>query len=450
MKKEILLCIFLLLFFTGPASASEKGSTLQMTSTLENSDTQLQFNYAENIGDGRGITFGVCGFCTGTYDGNILIKHYTKLNPDNTLAKYIPAMDKIDAGSHNAAGGDGNPSVTGLDGFIKDVQNCNDPLFKQAQIDMLDELYYNPAMKLADSIGAKNALTRAFIYDMCVRHGPDDAKHIIDDAGTTPKQGADENAYLLKLLSLRDAKLKQEGLGDVNRDQGYKNILSSGNVGLVTPFKFVAYGDSFTIDDIPVVVPDPVGPPEPVEIETPTSVTDTGTLTIYKTPLGAGTPPATQCLTGGGNSIDYTAVPASSTDPTLVQFKDLSKGTETYISWEFGDGTYLTGTEITPQLKNPVHKFPKTGYYIGGLTIRCTGYNGFLWVHKTVIIKAGGTVEEIPVVDEPVIEEEPVIDEGTEEEEITEDECVSERIHKHSERRHRDYKRHYSGRHNRR
>ncbi|KKI00109.1 hypothetical protein EO95_07310 [Methanosarcina sp. 1.H.T.1A.1] len=118
------------------------------------------------------------------------------------------------------------------------------------------------------------------------------------------------------------------------------------------------------------------------------STAASASLTIYKTPLGAGTPPATQRLTGGGNSIDYTAVAASSTDPRIVQFKDLSRGKETYIRWDFGDGTSLSGTKITPQLKNPVHKFPKTGYYISGLTIRCTGYNGLLWVHKTLIIKA--------------------------------------------------------------
>jgi len=118
------------------------------------------------------------------------------------------------------------------------------------------------------------------------------------------------------------------------------------------------------------------------------SSTASASLLIYKTPLGAGTPPATQLLTARGNSIDYTAVAASSTDPRMVQFKDLSKGTETYISWEFGDGTYLSGTKITPALKNPVHKFPKPGYYIGGLTIRCTGYRGLMWVHKTIIIKA--------------------------------------------------------------
>jgi uncharacterized membrane protein len=252
-----ILALFMVMVTVMPTGAAEsssnntssmKNAILQMTATLENSDTQLHFNYAENLGDGRGITFGCIGFCTGTYDGNILIKHYTELNPDNTLAKYIPALDKIDAGPHYAAGGDGNPSVEGLSGFIKDVNECDDPLFKTAQIDKLDELYYNPAMEIADSIGAKNALTKAFIYDMCVRHGVDGAENIINNAGTTPKNGADENTYLQKLISLRDAKLKQEGLGDVNRNQGYKNVLNSGNVNLKTPFKFVAYGEYFTID----------------------------------------------------------------------------------------------------------------------------------------------------------------------------------------------------------
>lgn len=111
------------------------------------------------------------------------------------------------------------------------------------------------------------------------------------------------------------------------------------------------------------------------------------TCSVSPTPLGAGTPPATAHLTCCGNEhIDYTAVAASS-DPRIVKFKDLSKGKETYIRWDFGDGTHLEGTKITPSLKNPVHKFPKTGYYISCMTIKCSGYKGKLWVHKTVIIK---------------------------------------------------------------
>lgn len=117
------------------------------------------------------------------------------------------------------------------------------------------------------------------------------------------------------------------------------------------------------------------------------STAASASISVTTTPLGAGTPPATSRLSGGGNYIDYTAVAASSTDPRIVQFKDLSRGKETYIRWEFGDGTSLEGTKITSALKNPVHKYKKTGYYITCLTIKCTGYDGKLWVHKTVVIK---------------------------------------------------------------
>lgn len=109
--------------------------------------------------------------------------------------------------------------------------------------------------------------------------------------------------------------------------------------------------------------------------------------TVTPTPLGSGTPPATARITGGNNRIDYTAVAASSSDPRIVRFKDLSKGKEIYIRWDFGDGTHLEGTKITPALKNPVHKYKKTGFYISCMTIKCSGYNGNLWVHKNIVIK---------------------------------------------------------------
>lgn len=117
------------------------------------------------------------------------------------------------------------------------------------------------------------------------------------------------------------------------------------------------------------------------------STAASASIYVYTTPLGAGTPPATSRLSGGDNYIDYTAVAASNTDPRIVQFKDLSTGTETYIRWDFGDGTYKEGTQITSSLKNPVHTFSKTGYYISCMTIKCTGYSGKLWVHKTIVTK---------------------------------------------------------------
>jgi hypothetical protein len=108
---------------------------------------------------------------------------------------------------------------------------------------------------------------------------------------------------------------------------------------------------------------------------------------VSPTPLGAGTPPATARLSCAcGHNIDYTAVAVSS-DPRIVKFKDLSKCKEKYIRWDFGDGTHLEGTKITPSLKNPVHKFSKTGYYISCLTIKCGDCGRKMWVHKNIIIK---------------------------------------------------------------
>ena len=71
---------------------------MQQYCTCENNQVTPYWNYAENIKDGRGVTFGFIGFTTGTYDGNILIKHYTTMNPNNVLAKYIPALNVIDNG----------------------------------------------------------------------------------------------------------------------------------------------------------------------------------------------------------------------------------------------------------------------------------------------------------------------------------------------------------------
>jgi len=235
-----------------PQMSVTKAKALQMTTACENSTTKLQYYYAENIGDGRGVTFGYVGFCTGTYDGNMLIKYYTKLNPNNSLAKYIPALDAIDRGSHSQNGGDSNPGTAGLDGFIKDVNNCTDPLFKQAQIYMADQLYWNPAVKIAGSIGAKNILTQAFIYDMCVNHGEDGAQDFINKAkialGGTPATGIDENTFLSKVMDLRYSYLKTEDSAGSDRVNAFRRILTSGNVTLSTPFSFTVYGDTFTID----------------------------------------------------------------------------------------------------------------------------------------------------------------------------------------------------------
>lgn len=231
--------------------ASElKKTCLQLTTACENGSTVFNYNYAENIDDGRGITFGIIGFTTGTYDGNELIKYYTQLNPNNNLAKYIPALDKIDSGKRDTE--DKSADVTGLANFISDVKSCDDPLFKKAQLYELDAHYWNPAVKLTDSLGAKNNLTLAFIYDTCVNHGADGAQDFINDAkdalNGTPATGINENEFLFKLMDYRYSYLKQDDPDGAKRVKAYQRLLTDGNINLKLPFEFTVYSDTFKID----------------------------------------------------------------------------------------------------------------------------------------------------------------------------------------------------------
>src|SRR5688500_16186342 len=87
--------------------AERKYRVAQITSTFENSTLELQYDYVENIGDGRGITAGRAGFTSATGDLLLLVRRYTEAEPGNVLAPYIPALEAVS----------GTDSVTGLGGF---------------------------------------------------------------------------------------------------------------------------------------------------------------------------------------------------------------------------------------------------------------------------------------------------------------------------------------------
>jgi PKD repeat protein len=118
--------------------------------------------------------------------------------------------------------------------------------------------------------------------------------------------------------------------------------------------------------------------------------TASASIQIYRTPLTATNPPGTERWIGGPCKIDYTATQPYS-NPLMIQYKDLSKGSVTYVHWEFGDGSPCLqsrpGQKPTCALLNPVHVYKKKGYYITSYTIKTKEYKFQLWGHKTVIIK---------------------------------------------------------------
>lgn len=77
----------------------------QLISTFENSTTEIDYAYAANIGDGRGVTAGRAGFTTATCDAAQVVRIYSEKVPENDLAGFLPELDRLcDADSDDTSG----------------------------------------------------------------------------------------------------------------------------------------------------------------------------------------------------------------------------------------------------------------------------------------------------------------------------------------------------------
>ncbi|MEV0192087.1 chitosanase [Kitasatospora purpeofusca] len=228
----------------------KKDIAMQLVSSAENSslDWKSQYKYIEDIKDGRGYTAGIIGFCSGTGDMLDLVEHYTDLKPGNILAKYLPALRKVN----------GTESHSGLgSAFEKDwATAAKDTVFQQAQNDERDRVYFNPAVNQAKADGLR-ALGQFAYYDAIVMHGPGDStdsfggiRKAAMKKAKTPAQGGDEATYLKAFLAARKTvMLKEEAHSDTSRvDTEQTVFLNAKNFDLNPPLKWKVYGDSYTIN----------------------------------------------------------------------------------------------------------------------------------------------------------------------------------------------------------
>ena len=130
----------------------------QFVSIFENGTPEIQYGEAENIGDGRGITAGRAGFTSATGDMRIVIDKYTKSKPDNSLEVYLGELKRLEDLRYKSGDIRGSASTGNLGGFIEAWhENAQDPSFRKIQDEVVDELYYLPAVEKAKNIGAKKS-----------------------------------------------------------------------------------------------------------------------------------------------------------------------------------------------------------------------------------------------------------------------------------------------------
>jgi chitosanase len=224
---------------------AKKDVAMQIVSAAENSslDWRAQFSYIEDIGDGRGYTAGIIGFCSGTGDMLELVEAYTATKPGNVLAKYLPALRKVD----------GTDSHSGLDpNYPRDWRTAaSDPVFQAAQESERDRVYFNPSVRDGKSDGVR-ALGQFAYYDASVVHGYEGMRSIRSRAlkkAKPPAQGGNETTWLNAFLDERVVEMKkEEAHSDVSRIETAQRVfLRNGNFDLNTPLDFAVYGDRFHI-----------------------------------------------------------------------------------------------------------------------------------------------------------------------------------------------------------
>ncbi|GAC1367275.1 MAG: chitosanase [Actinomycetota bacterium] len=231
---------------TAALTPEQKHRTDELISLFENGTVVIQYGYAEDIHDGRGLTAGRAGFTTATGDLLMVVESYSRQHPENALARYLPVL------TERARAGTGD--LQGLDGLASAwAAAALDPAFRTVQDEISDHLYYEPAGAHARDLGARMPITLAVLYDTAIQHGdgedPDGAPALIQRAtaaaGGTPGTGVNEARWLAAflrerrqtLLHARDPATRSAWAASVGRVDAWSQLLQEGNWDLRGPIR---------------------------------------------------------------------------------------------------------------------------------------------------------------------------------------------------------------------
>ncbi len=226
-----------------------KDIAMQLVSSAENSSLKWrkQYRYLEDIGDGRGYTGGLIGFCSGTGDMLQLVRGYTERHPENPLARFLPALRRVNGTDSHA--GLGRPFERAW------VRAARTDGFRAAQDRVRDRMYFDPAVLRAERDGLRT-LGQFVYYDAIVMHGPGSDRLSFGGIrraamrhARTPAEGGSEARYLNAFLDVRKRVMRtEEAHEDTSRiDTAQRRFLRERNFGLRPPLTWHVYGDRFHI-----------------------------------------------------------------------------------------------------------------------------------------------------------------------------------------------------------
>jgi chitosanase len=237
----------------------------QLISVFENSTTEIQYGYVENLGDGRGLTAGRAGFTTATCDALDVVLQYGDKG-SVSFAQFTGELQRL-CDDHS----DETAALPEAEFASRWRQAAADPAFRAAQDHVVDELYYSPAMRIADKLDLQTVASRVELFDAAIQHGVgkdhDGLPALVKRTNETVERDhpgvllegrivrGNEKVWLNTFLDVRNQDLLNPDNGDTAKDWAnstdrvdcIRAQVATNNVSLNGPFTCEVYGSVFTI-----------------------------------------------------------------------------------------------------------------------------------------------------------------------------------------------------------
>ena len=253
--KISVIFLMLILVKSGIVQAQSKITVEQhkvietIVNVFENESLTFQYQYIENLNDGRGYTAGRVGFTTATGDLLEVVEQYLKMSGRSSQWNWVLPTLKDRANQ-------GKDSVIGLEllpwlwrNSVKDIR------FRRAQDFVVEKLYAKPSIEITKEYGIKSALGYLIIFDTAIQNGtgsdPDGLISIIKRV----KNYHSEIEFLLQFLEIRrqvlmnptDPKTAKEWRASVGRVKELERLIHEHNFELIKPFRINPFGKVFWI-----------------------------------------------------------------------------------------------------------------------------------------------------------------------------------------------------------
>ncbi len=202
--------------------------------------TAASYSTCSILNDGAGISYGKhqCTDKAGSLD--LVCKRYIELGGQQAgpLKEYMSYLSTNESAKYNNVTSNYPAWLNSLISLLKSAGS--DSLMKQAQDEVFDKNYWNPAVEHCKNIGLTTALGHLVIYDTCIHSGPGRVSSLrAKFPEKSPANGGDEKAWVIAFLNVRRAWLASSSNSlvqkTVYRIDAMLEIAKANNWDLKTP-----------------------------------------------------------------------------------------------------------------------------------------------------------------------------------------------------------------------